>query len=366
VTSERETALLRQILDRPDDREVREIYADALLSRGEPRGEMIALELAGRRAAAAVLRRAHAATWWPELASLPFATRGGFVERIHTRASRLAELQPLFAREPIRELELDRGGPIVDPLPPMLVRLALAGDHHGLATIDRTRLERLELTAATHDSLRNALALEWPAIHTLRLTGSGLPAAWRTTVRDGRTRLPRFARLELFGINLDDIALVSLRTLLPGIEIVAGLGPGPLELDLDGTTLSLANTGDDAWHVEADGEPVRVRWRRVLQRTGHAMHEWTLGDAAPLDQVASAIARNAPRVLDRGELELRLPTIQQNLETVGVMTYQAYDTVWELVETARLAYDAAERELSVTFLERHVRPDLDDEEALFD
>ena len=366
MASERETALLRQILDRPDDREVREIYADALLSRGDPRGELIALDLAGKRAAAAVVRRAHAATWWPELANLPFATRGGFVARIHARPARLAELQPLFAREPVRELELDRGGPIADPLPSTLVRLAVSGDHHGLATIERGRIERLELTAATHDSLRNALALEWPAVRALRVTGSGLPAAWRTTVRDGRPRLPNLERLELFGINLDEVALVALRTLLPGIEIDVALGADPLELDLDGTTLSLANLGNDAWRIEVDGEPARVKWRRVLQRTGHAMHEWTIGDAAPLDQVASAIARNAPRVLDRGELELRLPSIQQNLETVGVITYQAYDTVWELVETARLAYDPGARELSVTFFERHIRPDLDDEEALFD
>ena len=34
MASERETALLRQILDRPDDLEVRGIYADALQSRG--------------------------------------------------------------------------------------------------------------------------------------------------------------------------------------------------------------------------------------------------------------------------------------------------------------------------------------------
>lgn len=48
--------MLRQILDRPEDLAARTVYADELQARGDPRGEMIALELAGARAQAAELR----------------------------------------------------------------------------------------------------------------------------------------------------------------------------------------------------------------------------------------------------------------------------------------------------------------------
>ena len=365
MASERETALLRQILDRPEDLAARTVYADELQSRGDPRGELIALELAGARVEAAVLRRAHAATWWPELAGVPFATRNGFVERIHASASRLGELQPLFAREPVRELELGDGA-IAAALPATLGRLAVSGDVGGLAAIDRTRIERLELSAVTFEGLRGALSLDWPAVHTLRLAGRGLPAAWRADVRDARPRLPRLARLELFGIALDDAAIAAVREMLLGVDVDAALGDGPLLLDLPSCTLELARAQGELWRVEVDGAPSRVRWCRMLERTGHVMEPWQIADDAPLEQIAGAIAGNATRSVRDGELEIRLPTLTHTLEAMGAMTYRAYDTLWELVETARVAHDAGARELIVTFLERHVRPDLDDEEALFD
>ncbi|HET9990937.1 MAG TPA: TIGR02996 domain-containing protein [Kofleriaceae bacterium] len=365
MASERETALLRQILERPDDLAARAVYGDELQLRGDPRGELIALELAGARVEAAAARRAHAATWWPELARLPFATRNGFVERIHAPATRLGELQPLFAREPVRELELG-GGAIAAALPATLVRLAVTGDGGGLASIERARIERLELTQITHDGLRDALALDWPAVHTLRVTGRGLPAAWRATVRDARSRLPGLARLELHGITLDDRALSAVRAMVPGVEVEASLGNGPFALDLASGTLELSRVRGELWSVEVDGTPSRVRWRRVLERTGHVMEPWQIADEAPLGQLASAIADNAGRALERDELELRLPTITQTLDALGVMTYQAYDTLWEMVETARISHDPAVRELTVTFLERHVRPDVDEVDPRFE
>ena len=366
MASERETALLRQILERPDDLAARAVYADELQSLGDPRGELIALELAGARSDAAALRRTHAATWWPELAQLTFGTRNGFVERIHAPAARLGELQSLFAREPVRELELD-AGVITAAVPATLTRLAIAGDGGGLAAIDRTRIERLELTSLTHDGMRDALALEWPAVRALRLTGRGLPAVWRTTLREARERLPHLARLELYGIALDDQAVAAVRGIVPGIEVEVALGDGPLVLDLASGTLELSRAGGELWTVEVDGAPSRVRWCRLLERTSHVMDAWQIADAAPLEQIAGAIARNATRSVRDGELELRLPSITQTLDALGVMTtYQAYDTLWELVETARISHDAAARLLTVTFLERHVRPDVDGEDALFD
>jgi uncharacterized protein (TIGR02996 family) len=364
VASEQETALLRQILDRPEDLEARAVYADALQTRGDPRGEMIALELAGARTQAADLRRAHAATWWPELAGLAFATRDGFVHRIRANADHLTALQPLFAREPVCELELEAGA-VIDALPPTVTRLALATNFGVLASIDLARIERLEL-AASFDSLGDLFARDWPSVRWLRLMGEGLPASWRTALRDVHPRMPHLERVELYRITLDAEALAKVAALVPGVEVVAARGDGPFALDLPNCTLELATVAPEAWSVTVDGAPARVRWTRKLQRTGHVVEPWQTVDAAPLEQVVNALARNGRRTLRGDEVELVLPTIDQRLNTLGVISYQAYDTLWELLETARISYDPAAREVSVTFLERHVRPDVDDAEELFD
>jgi uncharacterized protein (TIGR02996 family) len=364
VASERETALLRQILDRPDDLAARAVYADELQLRGDPRGELIALELAGKRMEAAAVRRTHAVAWWPELAGMLFATRNGFVERIRASADRLGDLQPLFAREPVRELELDAGA-IIDPLPPTVTRLLVASAIGALASVDLTRIERLEL-ATTYEQLQDLVAREWPALRSLRLMGEGLPVTWRVALRDARPRMPQLARIELYRIDLDADALAKVRALVPGVAVEAARGEGPFTLDLPTATIELAHVAGEAWSVTVDGAPSRVRWCRLLHRTGHVVQPWQSGDVAPLEQVANAIARAATRQIRGDELELVLPTIAETLDTAGVMTYQAYDTLWELVETARISHDPAARELSVAFRERHIRPDLDRDDELFD
>jgi uncharacterized protein (TIGR02996 family) len=68
-----EQAFLRAILSRPDDRAARLAFADWLDERGDPRGEVIRLAAAGRRAGRdgkarlAELREAVAPGWWPLL-----------------------------------------------------------------------------------------------------------------------------------------------------------------------------------------------------------------------------------------------------------------------------------------------------------
>ena len=101
--------LLRQILANPDDLALRAVYADALQADGDPRGEFIALELAADPAHAsrrASLLGAHAATWWPGLARHHIATRAGFLERVAGDAGDLAVARAVFAREPVRDIEL--------------------------------------------------------------------------------------------------------------------------------------------------------------------------------------------------------------------------------------------------------------------
>lgn len=70
------SALLARIYEDPDDDGARQVYADALLEAGDPRGEFMALQLAaaeGRgddeaRARAEALQRAHRAEWLGDLA----------------------------------------------------------------------------------------------------------------------------------------------------------------------------------------------------------------------------------------------------------------------------------------------------------
>ena len=73
--------LLAAIYERPDDLAARSVYADYLQDRGDPRGELIALQLAGvfpeRQAA---LLRAHEADWLAGTGMIQARWRDGFVD----------------------------------------------------------------------------------------------------------------------------------------------------------------------------------------------------------------------------------------------------------------------------------------------
>jgi len=110
--------VLDVILGDPANDDVRAVYADQLLDRGDPRGEYIAVEL--RLAAAArgskeraalarrrsELRRAHANEWWPELPESRIRTRRGFVETALVTSTELDILGKLAEREPLATVEI--------------------------------------------------------------------------------------------------------------------------------------------------------------------------------------------------------------------------------------------------------------------
>ncbi|MEO8551772.1 MAG: TIGR02996 domain-containing protein, partial [Kofleriaceae bacterium] len=289
MASEREAALLRQILDHPDDLAARAVYADELQSRGDPRGELIALELAGAGAHAAALRRAHAATWWPELAEHAFATKHGFVHRIRTRANALPALARIFATEPVAELDLEPSTPPLAPFAVRVRRLAIRGE----AYVDHATVERLELRVP---GLRFATAFpgEWPALRELRVVVDGtLASTWPNTIVAALPRLPRLARLELVDGVLEPGALAALQAAAPHLVVTTSIGDGPFALDLTNATIELTRAHDLLWRVAVDGAPSRVRWRRVTGRTRHTTQDWQIADDAPLEQVAHALAINA-------------------------------------------------------------------------
>ena len=110
-TAARDEDLLAAVRERPDDDAALEIYRDHLLEKGDPRGELIALQLApsldeaGKRRLAALLRK-HRKEWLGPLAGV--AARAtferGFVATIgysarRSRARRECSL-PQWGRPP--------------------------------------------------------------------------------------------------------------------------------------------------------------------------------------------------------------------------------------------------------------------------
>lgn len=105
------------VLARPVDDEPRRTLGAAWRERGEPRGELVELDLALRgplpvyrraehRARHRALLKSGARTWWPwPLGS--YRQRGGFLVAVSAEAGAfLAEAPALFAAEPVTELEL--------------------------------------------------------------------------------------------------------------------------------------------------------------------------------------------------------------------------------------------------------------------
>jgi len=358
VASEREAALLRQILDHPHDLAARAVYADELQARGEPRGELIALELAGAGVHAAALRRAHAATWWPELSDHAFATRNGFVHRIRSTPGALPALARVFATEPVAELELEPGAPPIEPVVVRVRRLAIRGELvEGAACADPATLERLELRVP---GLRfaNAFAGEWPALRELRLVIDGtLASTWPNTIVAALPRFPKLTRLELVDRVLEPAALVALRAAAPDLVVTTLIGDGPFALDLSSCTIELTRARDQLWRVDVDGAPSRVRWRRITGTSRHTTLDWQIADVAPLEQVAHALALNTPRRTFSGECELQLLPVPEPLapQPGG---YTVYGDMYILVERAHLSHDDDARELAVTFIEDHRRGEI--------
>jgi uncharacterized protein (TIGR02996 family) len=118
-----EADLLAEILADPLAEAPRLVYADLLLARGDPRGELIITEhaLAGRLTAARretlarrrqALRDANAATWWPYHLD-QFRTRAGFIVAVRATLETMLEVGPtLFASEPVTDVEVTEIGDV--------------------------------------------------------------------------------------------------------------------------------------------------------------------------------------------------------------------------------------------------------------
>jgi uncharacterized protein (TIGR02996 family) len=94
---------LSEILANPDSDDARAVYADELVERGDPRGELIQLQLAGERVHSDWLLDRHGKQWFPWNAHIH--VRRGFVDAVST--SHRVIYEAIAAVEPVTQLETD-------------------------------------------------------------------------------------------------------------------------------------------------------------------------------------------------------------------------------------------------------------------
>jgi uncharacterized protein (TIGR02996 family) len=134
-----DAALLAAVLAAPDDDAPRLVYADFLIGRGDPRGELITVQLASKRtrtlaAREAALLAANKKQWAAPLGKFTFERGMASMWKIAVdKFPQYAEA--VFSAEPIRTLDLSQGNAL-DP----------TGDlYHAFRRPELARLRRLEL-----------------------------------------------------------------------------------------------------------------------------------------------------------------------------------------------------------------------------
>lgn len=191
------------ILEDPERDEPRLVYADHLCQRGDPRGELIALQIAVRRGRGHAEARARVAelidACWPELSRVPkaigaqrFCVRRGFVEGLRIDAQRLADLPEIMGRAPVMEVEV-------------------CGARDGVLQLSKMRaalrLRVLELNGMGLGNKRFIALLRSGALANLRsldVTGNGLgPPAIEALVRS-RSHMPCLERVRVEPDRLGD------------------------------------------------------------------------------------------------------------------------------------------------------------------
>ncbi len=205
--------LLAAVLADPDDDPARQVYADALQERGDPRGELIAVQLALARHAGETpetkamwdrfreLHAAHAAKWAKPLRALGKKTRWEF-HRGFVRQLRLGE-------GPRAPLELVAAALAVEPV----THLAMQGQAIDwacalLAVPGMARLRRLCILT-TQDALDLAkvfATVELPRVGELRV-GIFRDA---DVVALAEAKLPALRHLAIGAVRLTDVALARL------------------------------------------------------------------------------------------------------------------------------------------------------------
>lgn len=356
--------LLRQVLANPGDDQPRAVYADLLQSHGDPRGELITIDLALARARRpelvarkAALLAEHGAIWWP-IPVERVEVRRGFVERVAGTAKELGAASRMFETEPIDRVELCEAhdfepAPWQDQVRELAVRGWFGrGIEQLAASTVAPRLEVLDLASTNIDSIQG-LGDRFGALHTfsladnLMLRHDGKLASWahlpqlrRVDLRRCRldatllgpvvaklshveelllsgnpigpdgiyslvrrlAELPSLRRLEVRGTGIGVEGYQALRSTLPRCHIDVEM-PARVVLDLVGRELVLESCGGELWQALVDGVPRRVEMAHSVEYDGGRGPTVTHGDSGmkvPLEPLARALANGAARTLERG------------------------------------------------------------------
>lgn len=223
-------ALVQAVIDEPDSDLARQVYADALQARNDPRGELIVLELALAgplairkrdlmKARRDQLLAAHKAQWFPT--TLDYRTRGGFISAIAGSLGAITKEASLFASQPIVEASITHVQGVAKLLEaPWLARirhLILRGelpaeDFAALVAAPNTQ-QLVELNVTGCGLAKNALAAlqsHLPECRTLVLTSNSLGD-------DGVARLVEWthlAELETLYLSSTNLGPAGLEKLL--------------------------------------------------------------------------------------------------------------------------------------------------------
>lgn len=229
---ERRADLLRAVLADPEHDSPKQVYADALMSAGDPRGELIQLELAlagplsipkrdayNRRHAE--LLEAHKKTWFPyKVAS--YRTRGGFLHAVRGTYRQLRAATAMFASEPIVEVEVELGegdaerladAPWLPRVRRLIVRGRLGDDDFAALWENAGHLRALNVTACgLAPSALAQLGDGMPILERLVLTGNPLGDAGVANLRSWR----HLGQLETLYLSSCQVSPVGLAALLEG------------------------------------------------------------------------------------------------------------------------------------------------------
>jgi uncharacterized protein (TIGR02996 family) len=258
--------LLARILAHPDDDEARLVYADALQDAGDPRGEMILLQLRG--ADAQKLIRAHQDEWLGDLARIGTNAifRRGFLSSIDLRRSSAAP-KALWERC------------VADPLLATVEEL-----HQGYGTATRYR------AFAASPAMRSLRRVEATDQKTLDALGKGARTFEhvdldRSTGID-RTR-PAWAKLRSIGVSgtyIDDAVMAGSRSIVAGddLEGFCLVGTEPLW-----NPLHYLISAPELWRPGMKWLGVRgPGTRATLRRVGEKTELRVVGTTAGLQEIA--------------------------------------------------------------------------------
>src|SRR5688572_21891418 len=192
----RNAELYAAVLANPDDDAPRLVYADWLTERGDPWGELIAVQIARGHADTPALQAREREL----LAAVPpgITYRRGFVEVL---ACRYSELEGLLADSCVRELRVF-GATTVEELLRRDVGATIA------AALPRMRLESLSVSTVTDDEMATLLGAldDSLAAFSYGLSYGPLPAPQVVAITESRLRV---SSLTLHGIAADALAIVS-------------------------------------------------------------------------------------------------------------------------------------------------------------